>query len=775
MDELSPVTVRLFGIRHHGPLSARHLRSALDAFAPDLLLVEGPADASSILDQAFHPEMRPPVAILVYAEADPRTHAFFPLADFSPEWQALCYARENARPLRLIDLPLAHQFPLAVDRSTGGELATDPLDRVPRLDPEWWEHLLEEGFSGSGEEVATDPFQSLQVLMRHVRSESGGAGDPHDPHREAWMRQALRQAERELAADRPLGGTPARLAVICGAWHLPALELDVPGIPTEAEDAARLSQLSAVATRSLWVPWSDRRLGSNTRDGAWIEDPGWARHLWENGADAGPAWAARVTTALRARSLRSVASAAESVEVVRLAETLAALRDRSRPGRAEINDALLTVRGAEERTELADLLQQLMQGDREGSVPDDPAGSPLVRELIGRCREHRLPVTATPSELTLDLREPADRARSQLLHRVSLLGTGWCQHLEAADLGRRVGLFEEYWRLAWSPAVDLALVTAAQWGPTIEQASSACWRRLLNETSQLPELVALTPRILAAALPEAIAPLLERLHRLTVSTPEIERLLAAFPPLVHWQRYGDIRGIPLSMLSGLGELIDALGTRICLVLPEKGSALSPDLAAPLSLRLHEVNRAMLRLDPTSGLPECWWRALREVLDQRQADPRLAGRAFGLLLTARRLTLPEAERRFAHALSKPGDLAPIAAWLEGLYVDSGETLDYQDEAVGLLDLWLRMVDDSSFRRLLPVLRRTFSHFPWPLRQRLAGSLTTPSRWIDPAAFVDPQLDSTRESAEPADLIDSVARGALVLPWLRRLLAPNGGKS
>lgn len=769
MGELPRVTVRLFGIRHHGPVSARHLRAALDAFAPDLLLVEGPADAASILDQAFHPEMRPPVAILVYAEADPRTHAFFPLADFSPEWQALCYAGEKARPVRLIDLPLAHQFSLAVDRPT----AADPLDRAPQLDPEWWEQLLAEGFSGSGKERTPDPFYSLQILIRHVRKENGGGGDPLDPIREAWMRRSLRQAERELAADRPAGAPPARLAVICGAWHLPALELDAPGIPTEAEDAAQLSTLSAVATRSLWVPWSDRRLGSDSRDGAWIEDPGWARHLWQTGADAGPSWAARVTNALRARFPGSGAAAA-SVEVVRLSETLAALRNRSRPGCAEVNDALLSVRGAEERVELADLLQQLMQGDREGSVPDDPAGSPLVRELVGLCREHRLPVTANSSELTLDLREPADRARSQLLHRVSLLGTGWCQLLQATDVGRRIGLFEECWRLTWSPAIDLALLAAGQWGPTLQQASSACWRRLLDETSQLPELIALTSRVLAAALPEAIAPFLERLHRLTVSTPQIERLFAAFPPLVHWQRYGDVRGIPPSMLSGLGDLIDALGTRICLVLPEQGSAHSSDLAAPLSLRLHEVDRAMLRLDPASGLRERWWQALREVLDQRQADPRVAGRAFGLLLTARRLTWPEAERRFAHALSRPGDLAPIAAWLEGLYVDSGEALDYQDEAVALLDRWLRTVDDSSFRRLLPALRRTFSHFPWSLRQRLAESLTAPNRSMDPAALVDPQHDSARESAEPLGQIDSAARGALVLPWLRRLLAPDGGK-
>jgi hypothetical protein len=40
--------VRIFGIRHHGPGSARRLLEALDAMGPSLVLVEGPSDASDL-------------------------------------------------------------------------------------------------------------------------------------------------------------------------------------------------------------------------------------------------------------------------------------------------------------------------------------------------------------------------------------------------------------------------------------------------------------------------------------------------------------------------------------------------------------------------------------------------------------------------------------------------------------------------------------------------------------------------------------------------------
>ncbi|MGV9482406.1 DUF5682 family protein, partial [Gordonia aichiensis] len=40
---------RVFGIRHHGPGSARSLRQALEEFGPDAILIEGPADADPLV------------------------------------------------------------------------------------------------------------------------------------------------------------------------------------------------------------------------------------------------------------------------------------------------------------------------------------------------------------------------------------------------------------------------------------------------------------------------------------------------------------------------------------------------------------------------------------------------------------------------------------------------------------------------------------------------------------------------------------------------------
>src|SRR6201982_1693497 len=69
--DLSPVTT-CYGIRHHGPGSARSVRAALAGQRPDIVLIEGPPEADGLVGLAADPEMQPPVALLRYVPGEPR-------------------------------------------------------------------------------------------------------------------------------------------------------------------------------------------------------------------------------------------------------------------------------------------------------------------------------------------------------------------------------------------------------------------------------------------------------------------------------------------------------------------------------------------------------------------------------------------------------------------------------------------------------------------------------------------------------------------------------
>ncbi|MBI1783751.1 hypothetical protein HYR69_01285, partial [Candidatus Sumerlaeota bacterium] len=185
----------VFGIRHHGPGSARSLLRALEELVPDVVLIEGPPEAEEILIHAADPAMKPPVALLIYDPAEPRRCAFYPFAVFSPEWQAIQYGLGRGIPVRFMDLPHTHLMaieraeeeksgkdaetgPVHLKKSDGDEegseevgdaenisreqsdesyaaLRRDPLRWLAKCagyeDSErWWEHLIEERRGGEG-------------------------------------------------------------------------------------------------------------------------------------------------------------------------------------------------------------------------------------------------------------------------------------------------------------------------------------------------------------------------------------------------------------------------------------------------------------------------------------------------------------------------------------------------------------------------------------------------------------------------------------------------
>lgn len=58
------MAIHLLGIRHHGPGSCRNVLEYLQELQPDLILLEGPAEAETLLPCVLNEQMEPPVALL---------------------------------------------------------------------------------------------------------------------------------------------------------------------------------------------------------------------------------------------------------------------------------------------------------------------------------------------------------------------------------------------------------------------------------------------------------------------------------------------------------------------------------------------------------------------------------------------------------------------------------------------------------------------------------------------------------------------------------------
>ena len=332
------MSIQIYGIRHHGPGSARSLLQALQTLQPDCVLVEGPPDANDVLPLLPHEEMEPPVALLLYHTEQPQQAAFYPFAVFSPEYQALRYGLTHKLPTRFMDLPQAHQMALALPSTNfKSEIRKDPISALASAagyeDGErWWEHMIEHRHDGAdlfaaiGEAMAELREQASQEALANEVVEIPAAEQAEHAYdrealRESWMRQTIRQAEREGYE---------RIAVVCGAWHAPALTSEVIQ-QTAKDDAALLKGLPKVKVAATWTPWTYGRLSYQSGYGAGIESPGWYHHLCTTRDRVVIRWLTRVARLLRDEGLD--VSSAHIIEAVRLAE---APRRRARTSAARL-------------------------------------------------------------------------------------------------------------------------------------------------------------------------------------------------------------------------------------------------------------------------------------------------------------------------------------------------------------------------------------------------------------------------------------------------------
>ncbi len=413
--------VHIFGIRHHGPGSARSVRQALEKLRPDVILVEGPPEAEAVLPLLAHAQMQPPVALLLYVPDQPDQAVYYPFAVFSPEWQAIHYGLTQGIPVRFMDLPQAHQLGKTEQESQAAPpVRTDPLGALAEAagysDGErWWEHLVEQ------RRDSEDLFAAILEAMTVVRTEVPQPEDAREAQREAYMRQTIRAAQRE---------GKERIAVVCGAWHGPALAQ----MPNAKEDAKVLEGLPKAKVSATWVPWTYGRLSYNSGYGAGIESPGWYHHLWDHPDDVSVHWMARVAHLFREQDLD--ASPAHVIEGVRLADTLAAMRGRPLPGLPELNEATQSIFCFGSDLPMRLIWDKLIVSDTLGAVPDETPMVPLQQDLVREQKRLRLAPEAAQRDLDLDLRKPNDLDRSYLLHRLDLLGIPWGQSQRG---GRRQG------------------------------------------------------------------------------------------------------------------------------------------------------------------------------------------------------------------------------------------------------------------------------------------------------------------------------------------------
>ena len=720
------MATHILGIRHHGPGSARHVRDFLEALQPDMVLVEGPPEADALLAQVGDAKLTPPVAILCYQQDDLQHSVFYPFAVFSPEWQAIQYAQRSGKQVRFFDLPIAHQLaiekeerkkreqpgqadkePATIAEAEPISIQADPIAYLSRAagyeeSEKWWEHMFEHRMNG--EQV----FEAVQEAMQSLRDDLPLKEGGLDPLREAYMRKMIRQAEKELYQT---------VAVICGAWHVPALL----NRAQQKEDNELLKNLPKIGVACTWIPWTYSRLSYRSGYGAGIVSPGWYEHVWNHPADDGTRWMSLLAQLFRKNGLDT--SVAHVIEAVRLAGSLASMRHLSKAGLEELNEATLSVLCNGESIQLALIQEELIVGNRLGEVPDTIPKPPLQVDLEKQQKRLRLPPTADFKDYTLDLRNELDLQRSIFLHQLHLLGISWGNQQQVTGKGT----FKEQWRLQYDPHIAIDIIEKGAWGNTVEKAASSYVIHQANGAAGLPVISRLLEQTLPAELHHAVEVLVQQLNNLAAASGDVIQLMEAVPSLVTVSRYGNVRKTDANLVN---NILEGIITRICVSLPNAVTGIDEEASQHLLDLFYELNVSVNTLQQ-AGLLMQWQDVLNKIAVNPGASPVLAGYALRILADQKWIGKEELIKNFGLRMSRTNPSGLSAVWLEGFLKGSGTMLLIDEDLWNVVNGWIEALDDTMFMEVLPLLRRTFSKFAHPERKKLGEKVRSGKKQAGPA--------------------------------------------
>ncbi|WP_235775581.1 MULTISPECIES: DUF5682 family protein [Paenibacillus] len=740
----------------------------LDAVKPTAVLIEGPSDATSEIHHLVNKATRPPVAILAYTEELPVRTDVWPLAVYSPEYQAMLWASHSGAEARFIDLPSRVMLALRQQETGGTEEneAGEPVDHDPdspatdesddsdrtdsslyeryaRLHGEpdyetYWERHFEHNLNPDAYRRAILAFSSgMRELTEGSERRKRTGEHAVNAVREAYMARCIQQAIQD-------GHLPDRIVVVCGAYHASALT--DPSIAMKDEEYDRLPASSSKLTL---MPYSYYRLSSLSGYGAGNEAPHYFGMMWEAMALGKISSLPHSYLSAAAQHMRAAGthrSTAEVIEAVRLAEALAYLHDGSLPVLRDLRDAARTLLGHGELAPVAEALARLDIGTEIGELAEGVSQTPIQDDLARELRSLKLEKyrSAVASELTLDLRENRrasteaaallDLRRSRLLHRLDLLNIGF---VKPKPSGQDSASWKEEWILQWTPESEIRLVEATLLGETVELAAAYTLQRKLDASASLSEASKRIAEACQCGLTTQMMAGVQTLQRLSSDSRDVAAIAAAAGELSAVMSYGSLRRVDTEPL---GPLLEQLFLRGCLFL-EEAAGCNDEAATGMAAAIGELNAVAQR--HSEALDEdLWVRSLGNLAMRDDRNPKLSGLACAILLERGKLSAEEAGAEVSRRLS-PGISPELGAgWFEGLAMRNRYALLSRLSLWEELDRYIADLDDEQFLRALVFLRRAFSTFS-PREKTMAAELLGELWGVDTEQAAEAVTDVLRE--------------------------------
>ena len=704
--------MKTFGIRHFSPAGAYFVRKFLNENRPDVVLIEGPADFDFLMDDIVSKNLLPPFAIMAYTKEVPIETVLYPFAVYSPEYQAILWARENNKECHFFDLE--SNIMLGLESKNEDEIISDAPDKIhdkektSDFDMEsFWERVLEQSED-----------------MNAYKSGSALFGESLRNEDEVSLRDIIRESfmKRKIKEIIDSGIDSEKIVAITGAFHTSAIQ-SLDGAMTDKE----YDSLKKKDSNITLMPYSYYRLSKRTGYGAGNTAPAYYELLWQGFIKNDKTYHERKYLSLLAKYMREhggIVSSAQVIEATMLSRSIANLRGGSIPTLVDLKDAGITCMGGGSFGEMAMGFAQSDIGTKIGVVPQESMKTSIQSDFLSKLKALKLEkykeLVATP--LQLDLRENLrvkskesaflDLNRSFFLYRLVTLG------IDFAKIERNRqdnATWAENWILQWTPEAEIQIVESVLKGDTIDEAVAFVLGERLNNAISISEIADIIEAAFNCGIPKIVEGAGRKLDEMASGAVSIHEIAVTTSKLSDMILFGDIRKLDRKPLE---PIVKRLCIRAALILA--GESACDDMAAVILVEdIQSIHNVFVLHDFLDK--DLWFDKLMEVSNRDDLNTKISGLATAILLdtgkTDENTLRIEVARRLSAGM--PAELG--ANWFAGLSIRNHYAL------IGRLTLWeslseyMDSLDEEEFRRSLVFLRRAFVDYSSKEKDMIAENL------------------------------------------------------
>lgn len=704
--------MKTFGIRHFSPAGAYFVRKFLNENRPDVVLIEGPADFDFLIDDIVSKNLLPPFAIMAYTKEVPIETVLYPFAVYSPEYQAILWARENNKECHFFDLE--SNIMLGLESKNEDEIISDAPDKIhdkeKTLDfdmESFWERVLEQSED-----------------MNAYKSGSALFGESLRNEDEVSLRDIIRESfmKRKIKEIIDSGIDSEKIVAITGAFHTSAIQ-SFDGAMTDKE----YDSLKKKDSNITLMPYSYYRLSKRTGYGAGNTAPAYYELLWQGFIKNDKTYHERKYLSLLAKYMREhggIVSSAQVIEATMLSRSIANLRGGSIPTLVDLKDAGITCMGGGSFGEMAMGFAQSDIGTKIGVVPQESMKTSIQSDFLSRLKALKLEkykeLVATP--LQLDLRENLrvkskesaflDLNRSFFLYRLVTLG------IDFAKIERNRqdnATWAENWILQWTPEAEIQIVESVLKGDTIDEAVAFVLGERLDNAISISEIADIIEAAFNCGIPKIVEGAGRKLDEMASGAVSIHEIAVTTSKLSDMILFGDIRKLDRKPLE---PIVKRLCIRAALILA--GESACDDMAAVILVEdIQSIHNVFVLHDFLDK--DLWFDKLMEVSNRDDLNTKISGLATAILLdtgkTDENTLRIEVARRLSAGM--PAELG--ANWFAGLSIRNHYAL------IGRLTLWeslseyMDSLDEEEFRRSLVFLRRAFVDYSSKEKDMIAENL------------------------------------------------------